>query len=276
MPHSTSSASTPPPDGLLDAVVAAAREGGALALGLFRDGCRHWQKEDASVVTEADLAVDALLRERLGQVEPAAGWLSEETADTPERLGRARVWIVDPIDGTRAFVKGRDDWVISVALVEQGRPVVGVIFNPSRGEMFSAARGSGALLDGLPLAAPAPAPAERASVIGPRGPIAALAGLGVTAGAPVYALAYRLIHVAAGRCDAALAGARARDWDLAAADLILAESGAALLDLAGAPLGYNRPVPVHRPLVAAAEPLNGVLRTALARAAGVAPPPAWT
>ncbi|HVV94943.1 MAG TPA: 3'(2'),5'-bisphosphate nucleotidase CysQ [Hyphomicrobiales bacterium] len=261
---------------MLDAVVAAARAGGELALGYFQAGARHWQKEDASVVTEADLAVDRLLNERLGAIDPGAGWLSEETADTPERLGRTRVWIVDPIDGTRAFVKGLDDWVISIGLVEHGRPVMGVIFNPRRNEMFSAVAGGGALLDGIPLAVPAPAPAGRATAIGPRGPLAALEALGIARGEPVYALAYRLIQVAAGRCDAALASARARDWDLAAADLSLAEAGAELRALDGARVGYNRPVPVHGPLVAAAEPLNGVVRAALADAARAVPPPAWT
>lgn len=257
------------------AAEAAVREAGALALGYFNGSAKQWRKDDASVVTEADIAVDHFLRPRLAAIEPAAGWLSEETADTPDRLGREAVWIVDPIDGTRAFVEGQTVWVIAVALVERGRPVMGLIFNPSREEMFAAERGRGATLNGRSLRAPSPPPIADATVLGPRGALNSLAELGFARGEAVYALAYRLVAVAAGRADAALARARARDWDIAAADLILAESGAQLLDIDGRAPDYNRPEPVHRPLVAAREPLNGALRAGLARAAAARKMPNW-
>jgi myo-inositol-1(or 4)-monophosphatase len=270
----------PAPDARTDALAVAAeavvREAGALALGFFESGtAKTWRKADASIVTEADLAVDRLLQERLTALDPAAGWLSEEIADTPERLGRERVWVVDPIDGTRAFVDGIPVWVVSVALVERGRPMIGLIFNPTRAEMFVATSGGGSRLNGARLEAPAPVAAAAATLVGPRGVIDSIADLGFTRGEAIYALAYRLVAVAAGRCDAALASARARDWDVAAADLILAESGAELRDIDGRTLDYNQPAPVHRPLVAAREPLNGALRAALGRAATAGAPPNW-
>ena len=110
---------------ILHALREAVSEAGKLALSKFRNNVRTWNKENASPVTEADLAVDNFLRERLTGLDPAIGWLSEETVDVPERLTKERLWIVDPIDGTRSFVAGREDWAICAALVERGRPVAG-------------------------------------------------------------------------------------------------------------------------------------------------------
>jgi len=253
----------------LDTIV---REAGALARGFADDGARQWRKADRSIVTEADLAVDRLLRERLSALEPAAGWLSEETADTPARLEHRRVWIVDPIDGTRSFVEGIPDWVVSVALVEDGRTILGAVFNPTRGEMFAARRGGGATLNGAPLRVPAAASLEDARISGPRGIMDRLYRIGIDRGEWIYALAYRLVSVAAGRIDAAIASANASDWDVAAADLVLHEAGAALSTLAGEPPRYNLPAPVHGPLVAAAAPLDEALRAAVRRVTDAADP----
>jgi myo-inositol-1(or 4)-monophosphatase len=258
---------------LADGLDAAVREAGALAQSYAAGRARQWRKADSSVVTEADIAVDRLLRERLSALEPAAGWLSEESADTPERLGRHLVWVVDPIDGTRAFVAGIPSWVVSVALVEGGRSILGAVFNPTRGEMYAARRGHGASLNGAPLLAPPAPPLAAAKVGGPRRLVERLGRTGATPAEAIYALAYRLVSVAAGRLDAALAGARAADWDIAAADVILAEAGVGLAALDGTPPRYNRAEPVHGPLVAAREPLGSAVRAALAAADAASPRP---
>ena len=139
---------------LRDHLAAAMREAGGLALQTFRAELRSWTKGASSPVSEADLAVDALLRERLLTIRPA-GWLSEETEDDPARLACAEVWVVDPIDGTRAYLAGRPEWTVSAALVSGGRPVVAALYAPALGEMFLAIAGSGATLNGMPIRASA-------------------------------------------------------------------------------------------------------------------------
>src|SRR5712664_1853384 len=117
----------------LDLLVAAAREAAALALTFFGQDPRSWAKGATSIVSEADFALDRLLAERLRTARPDYGWLSEETADNPERLDRRRVFVVDPIDGTRAFLSGRSEWCVSLAVVADGRPVVAVLLAPALG-----------------------------------------------------------------------------------------------------------------------------------------------
>lgn len=256
----------------LDGII---REAGEIALGFARSGAKRWTKGDTSVVTEADLFIDGFLRDKLGALDSGIGWLSEETADTPERLDRERVWIVDPIDGTRAFVEGVPVWVISVALVEQGRPVMGMIYNPTKNEMFEAIAGAGAFLNERQINASQRELLAGAEIIGPRSMMEDLDGIGAQiARAPyVYALAYRIAGVAANRVDAAVASTRAKDWDIAAADLILQEAGGKLLEIDGDLPRYNLPAPVHRPLIAATEPLNAAIRSALLLAG--ATPRSW-
>jgi myo-inositol-1(or 4)-monophosphatase len=252
-------------DQLKAPVTAIIREAGEIALGFARSGAKRWTKGDSSVVTEADVFVDAFLRERLSALDSGIGWLSEETADTPERLDHARVWIVDPIDGTRAFVEGVPVWVISIALVNEGRPVFGMIFNPTKDEMFDAVEGGGAFLNGQQISASGRDLLAGAEIVGPRSMLEDLDGIGAeVARAPyVYALAYRLANVAANRVDAAVASTRAKDWDIAAADIIMQEAGAKLLEIDGELPRYNLPSPVHRPLIGAREPLNAAIRAAL-------------
>ena len=137
---------------LLDAM----GEAGELAKSLFKRGVETWDKPDKTPVTEADLAVDKLLRELLSRARPDYGWLSEETQENPARRDFKRVWIVDPIDGTKGFVRGTDQWCIAAALVEDGHPLLGVIVNPTRGEVFETAAGQGAFCNGSRLTASAP------------------------------------------------------------------------------------------------------------------------
>lgn len=253
------------------AVAEIVREAGDIALGFARDGAKRWTKGDSSIVTEADISVDRFLRPRLSELDSSIGWLSEETTDTPERLEHEHIWVVDPIDGTRAFVEGVPVWVVSIGLVERGRPVLGTIFNPTRDEMFEARAGGGATMNGEAIQASSHAEISGAQVIGPRTMMEGLEGTGACTGvarAPyVYALAYRIASVAIARVDAALASTRAKDWDIAAADLIVQEAGGALLEFDGTPPLYNQPSPVHQPLIAAREPLNSALRAALSQAA---------
>lgn len=262
-------------DQLMSPVAAIAREAGGIALDFARNGAKRWVKGDNSVVTEADMFIDGFLRERLTAIEPSFGWLSEETADTPDRLGHERVWIVDPIDGTRAFVEGVPVWVISIALVERGRPVLGMIFNPTRDEMFQARSGGGACLNGGKLVVSGRRMLAGAQIVGPRSMMDDLDGIGadISRAPYVYALAYRLANVAANRVDAAVASTRSKDWDIAAADLIIHEAGGKLLEIDGEPPRYNLPSPVHRPLIGAAEPLNAAIRAALLLAG--ASPRSW-
>jgi myo-inositol-1(or 4)-monophosphatase len=259
-----------PPDPALDfdrltpLVHTAVREAGAIALGFFENGARRWSKADASPVTEGDIAVDHFLRERLPALFPGIGWLSEETADTPDRLTRRRVWVVDPIDGTRAFAEGIPMWVISVALVEDGRPVLAAVLNPVTDEFFCARLGGGAFLNGAAISSTGRGAIEGARISGPQPLFDRLAGSGAARAPWIYALAYRFVHVAAGRIDAATARTNAKDWDVAGADLILSEAGARLTDLAGRTLVYNRPQPSHPALIAAGSELHPALVAALA------------
>jgi myo-inositol-1(or 4)-monophosphatase len=243
---------------LLDYLAETIREAGELALKSFKAPVKSWFKHGNSPVSDADLAVDALLKERL----PARGfgWLSEETEDDPARLDAERVWIVDPIDGTRAFLAGLPDWTISIALAEGGRPVIAALFAPVADELFLATQGGGATCNGRPLAATEDAAIAGARVAGPERRLERLAGLGIVAAPKVHSLALRLARVAQGNLDMALAGPNGHDWDLAAADLLVHEARGALTTLAGETLIYNRPTPVHGALLAAGRARHAALR----------------
>ena len=229
-----------------DLLVSAAREAGEVALAWFRPGAKTSaaveSKAGGSPVTEADLASDAYLRRRLGEAFPEAGWLSEETADDPARLTRRMLIVVDPIDGTRAFVGGDPRWTVSVALIVDGRSLAGVVHAPALAETYAAARGAGAQMNGAPLASAARAAASQYTVAGPK-PI--LNAMGVRLGAAldirpfVPSLAYRMCLAASGALDFAVANADSHDWDIAAADLLLEEAGGRLVEAAGERLRYN-------------------------------------
>jgi myo-inositol-1(or 4)-monophosphatase len=232
-------------------IAAAVREAGELALKSFKAPIKSWLKEGDSPVSEADLAVDALLRERLEATGLACGWLSEETEDDPARLSAQRVWIVDPIDGTRGFLAGLPDWTISVALAEAGRPVLAGLYAPVTDELFLAAAGGGATLNGSPIVASAGTALAGARVAGPDRRLGKLAPFDIIAVPKVHSLALRIAKVAHGQLDLALAGPNSHDWDLAAADLLVHEAHGALTTLGGATLVYNQPSPTHRALFAA-------------------------
>ena len=256
-------------------LAAAAREAGALALKFFRRGAatsaRVKSKSGGSPVTEADLAADSLLRRRLGEAFPDAGWLSEETADDFRRLSRRSLIIVDPIDGTRAFVAGDPRWAVSAALVVDGRPVAGVVHAPALDETYAAARGAGAELNGVALGASARADGSSLRAAGPKLVVQAMAArLGVATDiAPrVPSLAYRLCMAARGAIDFAVAAENSHDWDIAAADCLLELAGARLVDAAGERPIYNGRLVRRGALLAASEELAHRLLPAFRAATG--------
>lgn len=256
------------------AILAAARENvaeaGRMALAHFRPGARtsaevHY-KAGGSPVTDADLAVDRFLRGALMAMTPDYGWLSEETADHPSRLDRSRVWVVDPIDGTRAFARGDTDWTVAVGIVEDGVPVAGFVFAPVREQFYEALPGSGATLNGRPIAVSAREAVAGATLAGPKPALETVAALhGTVAMAPkIHSLAYRIVQVAEGVLDGGIAGGASNDWDLAAAHAVLAGAGGRLVGRSGRAPTYNRPSTMHEALAAAGPSLVGPLVAALA------------
>src|ERR1039458_9042724 len=176
------------------------REAGDLARATARGPFKRWTKgDDDSPVSEGDIAVNDLLRARLTELVPGTGWLSEETEDLPDGA-LPLAWVVDPIDGTRAYISGRADWTISVALVENGRPVLAALYAPVTDEMFLAVQGNGAALNGATIAASRGATLERARLAGPKRYLDKLAGFApsMLAQPKVFSLALRLARVARG------------------------------------------------------------------------------
>lgn len=269
-------------EALFASLTGAARKAGELALGYFRPGARTSAtveaKEGGSPVTEADRRVDRFLKERLSHYAPEAGWLSEETLDSAERLSRRRVFVVDPIDGTRAFVAGDPRWAVSIALVANRRPEFGVVHLPALGETFVAVRGRGAWRNDVPITVASRTSLLGARIAGPKSLIGDLESTGLTfvREPRIPSLAYRLVQVACGAIDVALASTNACDWDIAAADVILHEAGGSLGDLAGQAPMYNGPELRHGVLLAASRRLQGELAAAATRAREVGIAKGWT
>lgn len=245
----TASISTAAED--LSLLLDAARKGGEIAMRYFRKSPEVWMKTGQSPVSEADYAVDTFLRETLTAARPDYGWLSEETVDTEARLAARRTFVVDPIDGTRGFIDGQDAWCVSVAVVEAGQPIAGVLDCPARGEIFSATPGQGAHKNGMPIHVREPG--DDVEIGGPK-PFFDLMPEEwrdrAHRVAHVPSLAYRLALIAEGSLDATFVKPNSHDWDIAAADLILREAGGKLLDAGGRLPGYGGVVTAHGALVA--------------------------
>jgi myo-inositol-1(or 4)-monophosphatase len=231
----------------------AVREAGALARSMFRTELKNWTKGASSPVSEADIAVNDLLESRLRSATPDYGWLSEESVDDEARLGKPLVWIVDPIDGTRSYLAGREDWCVSVALVEGASPLLAAVFAPVSDEFFFAARGAGAELNEVAIQATSGTGLDFSRIAGPK-PLVERLNRGpdeISLYPRIGSLALRLCRVAEGRLDAAFAGGQSRDWDLAAANLIVQEANGNMTALSGDPILYNRQEVTHGVLVAA-------------------------
>ena len=224
-----------------------------LALSLFRTDLKNWIKGTSSPVSEADIAVNDLLEQRLRAATPDYGWLSEESADDEHRLSKRLVWIVDPIDGTRGYLAGREDWCVSAALVEGAAPVLAAVFAPASDEFFFAARGQGATRNDIALQATSGTELDFSRVAGPK-PLVERLNLSrdeIVLHPRIASLALRLCRVAQGSLDAAFAGGQSRDWDLAAANLIVQEANGNMTALSGDAILYNRREVTHGVLVAA-------------------------
>lgn len=241
-------------------LVRTTRAAGDLAMGYFHSGNTVWDKSPGNPVSDADLAVDAYLKDRLLTARPSYGWLSEETADAPDRLACDRVWVVDPIDGTRDFIRGRDGWAVSVALVEKGQPVLAALAAPVRRQLYVAVRGRGAHRDGIRLSVSGREQLGGLSMpVEPQNLTAAWwpEPWDAVAVERPNSIALRTAKVAAGECDAWIEGRTVNEWDMAAAALILTEAGGRITDRAGQPLRFNQPEPSIVGVVAATPALHG-------------------
>ncbi|WP_432201623.1 3'(2'),5'-bisphosphate nucleotidase CysQ [Erythrobacter sp. W53] len=255
----------------LESIAAAA---GEIAYDLWPgagNSVKSWEKEPGSPVSDADLAVDAFLKRELGALLPSAGWLSEETADDPGRLENDLIWLVDPVDGTRDFIRGRSGWAVSVALISRGRPLIGILAAPARGETWIAQAGKGASRNGTALAA-----STRREFSGARVPIEQLPKVDsdlVCVDKP-NSIALRIAMVAADEADLLATMRWGFEWDVGAAALIAREAGAAVTDVFGRKLDYNKRDPRAFGVLASAPDIHGAAVDRLAeRAAALAKNP---
>ena len=225
-------------DALADAVAEIAAEAGRLAIRRWETDFKRWEKAPGNPVCEVDLELDALLRERLSALAPDAGWLSEETVDNRDRLEADRVWVVDPIDGTRDYLRGRPGWAVSIGLVENGEPVIGVLDAPARGEVWTARAGRGAWRNGVRLRA-----GDRDVLAGARVPADQLPKVDADLAAVFKpnSIALRIAMVAADEADLVATLRWGNEWDIAAAVLLAREAGATVTNAFGRPLSFNSP-----------------------------------
>ncbi|GGE56239.1 3'(2'),5'-bisphosphate nucleotidase CysQ [Actibacterium pelagium] len=247
------------PESDLPLLIEAAKEAGRIATHFWGNSPEVWEKSDGQgPVSEADIAVDRALREILTDARPNYGWLSEETEDDLARLQADTVFVVDPIDGTRAFLNGEPTFATSIGLVQNGRAIAGVVYLPALDKLYTGAIGAGAALNGAAIQT-----SDRV----------ALDGADILAAKPTFqahhwrdmpnvqrhfrtSLAYRLCLVAEGRFDAMLTLRDTWHWDIAAGAVIVAEAGGAATDKTGADLTFNSPVAQSQGIVATAGALH--------------------
>lgn len=237
----------------------AARAAGAIALRYWRQSPQVWEKPGLGPVSEADLAVNSHLRGLLREARPDYGWLSEEDPDSAERLAADHIFVLDPIDGTRAYIAGEDTFAVSLAVVAGGTPVAGVVYLPALDRLYTATATGPALKDGQPIAASSRAGIEGATLLTTAPNMAPEHWPG---GVPDLkrsfraSLAYRLCLVAEGRHDGMLMLRDAWEWDIAAGALIAARAGATVSDRLGQPIRFNAAHPQSAGVIAAAPGLH--------------------
>jgi myo-inositol-1(or 4)-monophosphatase len=242
----------------------AAREAGQLLARYYRDGAKAWEKTRGHPVTEADMAAEACLRKHLLGARPGYGWLSEESEDDGSRLTQKRVFVVDPMDGTRAFIKRRPHFSVSVAVVEAGQPIAAAVYNPLTDEIYSAAKDGGATLNGTAISVADPRDLDGAKLLGDPDAFKSL----IADGASIErrnSIAYRIAMVASGQFDGAVSPRPKSDWDLAAAQLIVEEAGGRLTDRDGKPYVYGQESIRKGPPLAAGPRLHALLRERLSQ-----------
>ncbi len=238
---------------LLEQTIAATKEAGEVVMGFYRSSFDVTDKSPDNPVTDADFASDTLLKEKLRALLPEAGWLSEETADSPDRLDKEFLWCVDPIDGTKEFIMGIPEFSIAVALVQHGKPILAVIYNPDTQELYHAAKGDGFHFNGKRMMT-----SERAALAGStidasrserkRGEFAPFEGQMTVR--TMGSVAYKLARVAAGQCDATWSRGPKWEWDVCAGVLLVQEAGGQAVDLSDRPITFNQPHPKVNGIIA--------------------------
>lgn len=251
-----------------DAVIAATREAADMAMASWREGAapdtRVWEKSKGDPVCDIDIAVDALLKKRLTSIMPNAGWLSEETMDDPARLNARMLWLVDPIDGTRDYVRGRSGWCVSVALIADGVPVFAVMAAPAQRKLWVAAEGEGVTCNDERLCS-----STRTDFTGSRVPADDLPKIDrdlVTVTKP-NSIAMRMTMVACDRADLVASLRWGNEWDVAAAHLVAQEAGAVVSDALGRPIVYNKREPLDFGLICCAPGIHAAAVERLAERA---------
>lgn len=265
----------PLPANLLQQTVAITRQAGHTIRNFYQNAYDVQEKSPDNPVTEADLAADALLRRELLALLPQAGWLSEETADSPARLEKSLVWVVDPLDGTKEFVYGIPEFTVSVALVADGAPHLGVIYNPITEELFAAEHGRGLTLNGQPVKVSPRTQLQNALIEASRSerkrgefaPFESLVELKT-----MGSIAYKLARTAAGLADATWSRGPKHEWDICAGVLLVQEAGGRCVDLDDQPFVFNKSWPkvngviadnthLHADIIAALAPHRHTART---------------
>lgn len=252
-------------DNLLQETIEITKAAGDAIMAFYRSSFDVLDKKPDNPVTDADFAADKLLKERLLALLPQSGWLSEETVDSPERLDKQRVWVVDPLDGTKEFVMGIPEFAISVALVEDGQPILGVIHNPPTAEIFSVTKGSGLFLNDEPISASTRMQLQGARVDASRSerrrgefePFETMVELKT-----MGSIAYKLARVAAGHCDATWSRGPKNEWDICAGVLMVEEVNGRCVDLDNQRFTFNRPNTLVNGIIAD----NGHLHDQITRA----------
>lgn len=221
---------------MLEELAEIAAAAGKIAASRFGTDFNRWEKVPGQPVCDVDLEVDAFLRDQLTALDPDAGWLSEETVDLSDRIERRRLWVVDPIDGTRDYVRGRPGWCVSVALVEDRVPVLGALAAPLRNELWTASRGQGSWCNGRRLRV-----SDRTELSGARVPADTLPKIDrdLVPVARPNSIALRIAMVAAGEADLLATLRWGHEWDIAAAALVAQEAGATVTGALGQPLAFN-------------------------------------
>lgn len=241
---------------------AAVRQAGAAILAYYRSSYEVRSKGVDNPVTAADLAANRILRDILLEAFPEAGWLSEESVDDPERLQRDMVWVVDPLDGTKDFMQGVDEFAVVAALVVHQQVDVAVTYNPVRDELVSAIRGQGAVCNGQAIRVTATTSLPGAVALSSRSET----GRGewerfrtLLTVRPTGSVAYKLAQVARGQGDVTFSLVPKNEWDICAGALLVSEAGGQVSDLQGQPFRFNQPDTLRSGLLAS----NGHLHAAL-------------
>jgi myo-inositol-1(or 4)-monophosphatase len=252
---------------MLNDVTEITQAAGQVIMGYYREAFNVTDKSPDNPVTDADFAADNLLKRSLLDRLPTAGWLSEETADDPARLDRSYVWVVDPLDGTKEFVMGIPEFSVSVALVQDGQPILAVIFNPANGDLFQAERGKGVWLNNWPITVSSRRRLQGAKIDASRSeakrgefsPFEGMVELNI-----VGSIAYKLARVAAAQADATWSRGPKNEWDICAGALLVQEAGGRCVNLDNEPITFNQPRPKVNGIIATNGHMHDELIAALA------------